>query len=282
METHAAKEITFRKIRQQPEGTLDSLRDGRWSRQVVTLRLESVLVRNILQRHPVTVRIGVRELPLGNLGPRDAGTTYLSLFVADVFQCALLFRHDAVGRFVSVLVRTVRVYLRILPQHGRILIGRHGRNQREHHHTENLETHRAKKAVEHVPSRGFITGWESGEIFERTLDGRRDGWWRGQVVTERLETVLVRDVLHPYELPVRCRLMKESTPDDTPLRPDKLKMIFPSLPRLRLAGFGVVMDGEPYRVAFRCRQSCGWEDAPARTANPFRSATVAQNDLMKL
>uniref|UniRef100_A0A182U2K2 Uncharacterized protein n=1 Tax=Anopheles melas TaxID=34690 RepID=A0A182U2K2_9DIPT len=55
-----------------------------------------------------------------------------------------------------------------------------------------------------LPPRGIITRWQTGQVLERTLDCWRDRWWRRQVITERLETVLVRNVLHPNELPVRC------------------------------------------------------------------------------
>ena len=55
-----------------------------------------------------------------------------------------------------------------------------------------------------VPPRSIITRWQTGQVLERTLDCWWDWWWRRQVITERLETVLVRNVLHPNELPVRC------------------------------------------------------------------------------
>lgn len=55
------------KVGKQPQGSLDRFRDRWWRGQMVSLWLESVLVRDILHADQITLRIRVRVLALCDL-----------------------------------------------------------------------------------------------------------------------------------------------------------------------------------------------------------------------
>lgn len=99
---HRLKSVLCWRVRRDVvQGPLDSNWDWWWSWQMITLRLETVLIGRVDYADDLTIGSGVLVLTLGDLS--------FQVGLASVLQVALFFSGDSIAGFVGVVVAAVRV-----------------------------------------------------------------------------------------------------------------------------------------------------------------------------